>query len=100
MPQNEEERLERTLKYKGLKTKLYGGDNGDSTDSFDPLECLQVEDIDNPPPQTQQKLSMNRYTSFLDNVIVKMAAKERQQLQIPPETPQANGGYSGRMTLR
>jgi len=43
---------------------------------------------------------MNHYTSFLDNVIVKMPAKERQQLQLPAELPTAGGVYTGKMTLR
>ena len=43
MPQAEEDRLEKTLAYKGLKTKLYGGDEVESTEDLDVVQSLPSE---------------------------------------------------------
>ena len=62
IPENEQIRLADGLKYKGLKTKLRKAENGDElTESLASFDSKVNE-------AKQNKLSSNRYISFLDNV--------------------------------
>jgi hypothetical protein len=105
VPESEEAKLEKTLAEKGLKSKLMGIEEGDS--AMNSLVSFNNNtmggsdlDLEN---ETNQKLSMNRYISFLDNVVIKLpkGIKAKQDpLFAEIAGPNTQYGQAGKMTLR
>ena len=106
VPKGEEDKLEKALAYKGLKNKLFGGQSYDEDD--DDLVQLDepYESKSHPISKTRrtedstqhlkdqakveqplQRLSYNRYISFLDNVTIDVPVN-----QVPGHRQRNNSG--------